>query len=177
MPRGGKESLSASSIISITGDWKVAACGRGCERRQVLRVCRHATCRVCCARRFVSVSDAVDGLYFDPALARPLDRPEGGLVLLPGPVADGKATAPDLPMSACDLALKGLNITLAFAGPADVSAESLRADLLQEIASLELAGRVWVLGQFGSHTSRALVCRERRGRAPELPRGSWEGAP
>jgi glycosyltransferase involved in cell wall biosynthesis len=97
--------------------------------------------------RFVSVSDAVDVSYFDPALARRLDRREGALVLLPARIAHGKGHH-DLLMSARDLALKGLNITLAFAGPADVGAESLRADLLHEIASLELGDRVSVLGQL-----------------------------
>jgi glycosyltransferase involved in cell wall biosynthesis len=93
------------------------------------------------------VSDAVDVSYFDPALARRLDRREGALVLLPARIAHGKGHH-DLLMSARDLALKGLNITLAFAGPADVGAESLRADLLHEIASLELGDQVSVLGQL-----------------------------
>jgi glycosyltransferase involved in cell wall biosynthesis len=97
--------------------------------------------------RFVSVSDAVDVSYFDPALARQLNRREGALVLLPARIAHGKGHH-DLLMSARDLALKGLNVTLAFAGPADVGAESLPADLLHEIASLELGDRVSVLGQL-----------------------------
>ena len=97
--------------------------------------------------RFVSVSDAVDVAYFDPALARRLDRREGALVLLPARIARGKGHH-DLLLSARDLALKGLNITLAFAGAADVGAESLRADLLKEVASLELGDRVSVLGQL-----------------------------
>ena len=97
--------------------------------------------------RFVNVSDAVDVLYFEPALARHLDRREGGLVLLPARIVHGKGHH-DLLMSARDLALKGLHITLAFAGPVDVGAESLRADLLQRIASLELGDRVSVLGQL-----------------------------
>jgi len=97
--------------------------------------------------RFVSVSDAVDVTYFDPALARRLDRREGPLVLLPARIARGKGHH-DLLLSARDLALKGLNITLAFAGAAEVGAESLRADLLKEVASLELGERVSVLGQL-----------------------------
>jgi glycosyltransferase involved in cell wall biosynthesis len=96
-------------------------------------------------QRFISVSDAVDVAYFDPALARQLDRRQSGLVLLPARIAHGKGHH-DLLMSARDLALKGLNITIAFAGPPDVSAQSLQADLRQEIASLELGGRVSVLG-------------------------------
>ena len=119
--------------------WLRAAAGiAGVSARSVPRSLRS---------RFVSVSDAVDVSYFDPALARQLDRREGALVLLPARIAHGKGHH-DLLMSARDLALKGLNVTLAFAGPADVGAESLRADLLQEIASLELGDRVTVLGQL-----------------------------
>jgi glycosyltransferase involved in cell wall biosynthesis len=97
--------------------------------------------------RLVRVSHAVDVTYFDPALARPLDRREGALVLLPARIAHGKGHH-DLLMSARDLALKGLNITIAFAGPADVGAESLRADLFARDCLTRTRDRVSVLGQL-----------------------------
>ena len=125
--------------------WLRAAGGiAGVSARNVPRLLR---------QRFVNVSDAVDVSYFEPALARQLERREGGLVLLPARIAHGKGHH-DLLMSARDLALKGLHITLAFAGPVDVGAESLRADLLQQIASLELRDRVSVLGQLAPEKLR-----------------------
>jgi glycosyltransferase involved in cell wall biosynthesis len=119
--------------------WLRAAAGiAGVSARNVPRLLRS---------KFVSVSDAVDVSYFDSALARPLDRRQGGLVLLPARIAHGKGHR-DLLMSVRDLCLKGLNISVAFAGSVDVREESFRADLLQDIAALELRGRVSVLGQL-----------------------------
>jgi glycosyltransferase involved in cell wall biosynthesis len=97
--------------------------------------------------KFVSVSDAVDVSFFDSALARPLGRREEGLLLLPARIAYGKGHH-DLLMSARDLSQKGVNISVAFAGAVDADAESLRADLLRDIAALDLRGRVSVLGQL-----------------------------
>jgi glycosyltransferase involved in cell wall biosynthesis len=97
--------------------------------------------------RFVSVSDAVDVSFFDSMLARPLDRQEGRLLLLPARIAQGKGHH-DLLMSVRDLRQKGVNVSVAFAGAMDACAGSLRTDLLRDIDALDLRGRVSVLGHL-----------------------------
>jgi glycosyltransferase involved in cell wall biosynthesis len=101
--------------------------------------------------KYANLSDAVDVSFFAPGSANALDGPAGFVVLLPSRIAQGKGHR-DLLQAGKTLALEGLDITIAFAGA--VESESLLAELKDQVASLNMVGRVVFLGELERESLR-----------------------
>lgn len=97
--------------------------------------------------KYVNVSDAVDGEFFSPDLARPVARPDGFVVLLPSRIVAGKGHA-DVLVATRVLVEAGANPFVVFAGA--IVSESLRAELERMAADSGLAERVRFLGRLSA---------------------------
>ena len=101
--------------------------------------------------RSVNLSDAVDTKFFAPEKARPRQKPEHPIVLLPGRIEAGKGHH-DLMAAARILVAKNVNLTVCFAGAVD--SESLHQELRRSSAAMGLEGRILFLGERSAEEIR-----------------------
>ena len=94
---------------------------------------------------FVNLGDATNTQTFDPARAKPVERPPGALVLLPARIIEGKGHL-DLLQCARLLLDRGREVSVAFAGLVD--SQGLLEELHSTIGALGLEGRVSFLGEL-----------------------------
>jgi glycosyltransferase involved in cell wall biosynthesis len=94
---------------------------------------------------YVNLSDATDTDFFSPSRAKPVSRPEGFVVLLPGRLVAGKGHN-DLLCAVKSLVQKDMNISVVFVGA--VESELLLAGLEKKVSLLGMQDRVLFLGQL-----------------------------